>query len=141
LTKREIKAFFEEMLTFWLSHDSAGLASLHSENGVVESPLGGIVQGQSNIESIYRSWFRAFPDTAMSFQDVFVEGNKAAICWAIQGSHIGAFCGLSSTGKAFQIQGVSVYTLEGRQIVHERRIYDFTGLLVQLGVLKAKPGF
>jgi len=77
----------------------------------------------------------------MSVQDVFVEGNKAAICWAMEGSHIGAFCGLSSTGKAFQIHGVSVYTVERRQIVHERRIYDFTGLLVQLGVLKAKPGF
>jgi hypothetical protein len=24
-------------------------------------------------------------------------------------------------------------------IEHERRIYDFTGLLVQLGVLRAKP--
>jgi hypothetical protein len=24
-------------------------------------------------------------------------------------------------------------------IVHERRIYDFTGMLVQIGVLKAKP--
>jgi hypothetical protein len=25
------------------------------------------------------------------------------------------------------------------QIVHERRVYDFTGLLIQIGVLKAKP--
>ena len=24
-------------------------------------------------------------------------------------------------------------------ITHERRIYDFTGMLVQIGVLKAKP--
>jgi hypothetical protein len=24
-------------------------------------------------------------------------------------------------------------------VAHERRIYDFTGLLVQLGVLRAKP--
>jgi hypothetical protein len=26
-----------------------------------------------------------------------------------------------------------------REIVRERRIYDFTGVLVQIGVLKAKP--
>jgi hypothetical protein len=25
------------------------------------------------------------------------------------------------------------------KIQHERRVYDFTGLMVQLGVLKAKP--
>ena len=24
-------------------------------------------------------------------------------------------------------------------VVHERRIYDFTGMLVQIGVLKARP--
>jgi len=29
--------------------------------------------------------------------------------------------------------------LRNGKIVHERRIYDFTGLLVQIGVLKAKP--
>jgi hypothetical protein len=30
--------------------------------------------------------------------------------------------------------------LRGCQIARERRIYDFTGLLVQVGVLKTKPG-
>jgi hypothetical protein len=35
---------------------------------------------------------------------------------------------------------VSVCTLKGGKIQHERRIYDFTGLLIQIGVLKAKPG-
>jgi hypothetical protein len=34
---------------------------------------------------------------------------------------------------------VFFYRLENGRIVHERRIYDFTGLLLQIGVLKAKP--
>ena len=34
---------------------------------------------------------------------------------------------------------VTVYTLDGNQIIHERRILDFTGVLVQVGVLRAKP--
>ncbi len=29
--------------------------------------------------------------------------------------------------------------LKDRKIVRERRVYDFTGLLVQIGLLKAKP--
>jgi hypothetical protein len=32
-----------------------------------------------------------------------------------------------------------VYTLEHAHISQERRIYDFTALLIQIGVLKAKP--
>jgi hypothetical protein len=32
-----------------------------------------------------------------------------------------------------------VFTFRDGLIIEERRIYDFTGLLVQVGVLKAKP--
>ncbi len=34
---------------------------------------------------------------------------------------------------------VFFYQLENGKIVRERRIYDFTGLLVQIGVIKARP--
>jgi hypothetical protein len=34
---------------------------------------------------------------------------------------------------------VFFYQLEHGKIVRERRVYDFTGLLLQIGVLKAKP--
>ena len=33
----------------------------------------------------------------------------------------------------------TLFTLEDGLIVHERRVYDFTGMLVQIGLLKAKP--
>jgi hypothetical protein len=34
---------------------------------------------------------------------------------------------------------VFLYELKDEKIVHERRIYDFTGLLMQIGVLKVQP--
>jgi hypothetical protein len=46
---------------------------------------------------------------------------------------------LPASGKRFQFTAVCVFDLRGRQIARERRIYDFTGLLMQVGVLKAKP--
>jgi predicted ester cyclase len=52
---------------------------------------------------------------------------------------MGGLFGLAPTGKTFRLPVVLMYELRGRQIVRERRIYDFTGLLVQVGVLKAKP--
>jgi ketosteroid isomerase-like protein len=47
--------------------------------------------------------------------------------------------GLPPTGKPFRLPAVFLYELRDGRIVRERRIYDFTGLLVQVGVLKAKP--
>jgi hypothetical protein len=35
---------------------------------------------------------------------------------------------------------VLVHTIDDGQIRHERRFYDFSGLLIRLGILKVKPG-
>jgi hypothetical protein len=43
------------------------------------------------------------------------------------------------TGRPAQLPIVFVCKVANGLITHERRIYDFTGMLVQIGVLKAKP--
>ena len=43
------------------------------------------------------------------------------------------------TGKSFRVPAVFLYDLKDGQIARERRIYDFTGVLMQVGLLKAKP--
>jgi ketosteroid isomerase-like protein len=47
--------------------------------------------------------------------------------------------GLRPTGKLFRVPIVWVLQVKDGQFVHVRAIYDFTGLLVQIGALKAKP--
>jgi hypothetical protein len=47
--------------------------------------------------------------------------------------------GLPPTGRAFALPMIMLWTLHDRRIVHERRMYDFIGMLVQIGMLKAKP--
>jgi hypothetical protein len=46
---------------------------------------------------------------------------------------------LPPTGKGFRIPAVFVYVLRGEKISQFRSVYDFTGVLVQIGMLKAKP--
>jgi hypothetical protein len=38
------------------------------------------------------------------------------------------------------VQGVLLFEMRDGKIINERRLYDFTSLLVQIGVLKTKPG-
>ena len=68
-----------------------------------------------------------------------VNGSCAVTVVSIEGTHIGEFLGLPPTGKRFIMPAAFFYQLESGKIVRERRIYDFTGLLIQIGVLKAKP--
>jgi hypothetical protein len=57
------------------------------------------------------------------------------------GTQAGDFCGLPPTGKRFEMRCSFLFDVTDSGISKEIRIYDFTGHLLRLGVLKAKPGF
>ena len=83
--------------------------------------------------------FSAFLDLTTKVESLIIDGNSAVMVVSLEGTHIGEFLGLEPTGNRFIMPAVFFYQLENGKIVRERRIYDFTGLLVQIGVLKAKP--
>jgi predicted ester cyclase len=98
------------------------------------------VHGRHAIEEVYRAWFIAFPDVAFSADEaLLIDGDRVAQRLTTTGTDSGGFLGLPPTGKAFKVPLVALCTMADHQIVHERRIYDFTGMLIQIGVLKAKP--
>lgn len=139
MTREEITAFFARHEDAMTRHDAALLATYHAEDGIIESPWAGTVRGREAIEQTYRQWFTAFPDFVFHHDELLIDGNRVAELATLAGTDIGGFMALPPTGKPFRFRVVRLYTLNENQIAHERRIYDFTGMLVQIGVLKAKP--
>jgi uncharacterized protein (TIGR02246 family) len=139
MTREEIFALFTRREAAWRARDAVALAADHAADGVVVSPTGGVLEGRAEIERIYRVWFIAFPDLMITTEDLLVDGDRAALLCRITGSHAGEFFGVSPTGRRIEVSGAFIYRLQDNRIVHERRILDFTGLLVQVGVLRAKP--
>jgi steroid delta-isomerase-like uncharacterized protein len=139
MTREEIMAMFARREMEWRARDAAALAADHAPDGIVLSPTGGVLEGREEIERIYRVWFTAFPDLTLSDIDVLIDGERAVLLANISGTHAGDFFGLPATGRRVQAVGAFVYMLRDGFIEHERRILDFTGVLVQVGVLKAKP--
>ena len=139
MTREEISALFARREAAWRAHDAAALASDHAPNAVVISPTGGVLEGRDDIERIYRVWFTAFPDMTYSQRDVLIDGDRAVLLMTASGTHAGDFFGLPASGRHVQVVCAFVYTLQDGMIVHERRILDFTGVLIQVGVLRAKP--
>jgi predicted ester cyclase len=139
MTREEMFELFTRREAAWKAHDAAVLAADHAPEGVVISPTGGVLEGRTDIERIYRVWFTAFPDLVFTTEDLIVDDTRIALLCRITGSHAGEFFGMQPTGRRIEVAGAFIYRLEGGLIVHERRILDFTGLLVQVGVLRAKP--
>jgi steroid delta-isomerase-like uncharacterized protein len=140
MPREEILALFANREKAIARLDASALARDHAEDGVVDSPAaGGPVSGRIAIENTYKTFFQAFPDLKTETEDLIIDGNRVAWFFKVSGTQRGGFMGLPPTGKAFSVPSVFYYVLRDGQIVHERRIYDFTGILIQVGLLKAKP--
>ena len=139
MTRDEILALVKRRLAAYAARDSAALAATHAENGSVASPMGGVLEGRAEIERVYRNWFLAFPDITTQQDDLLIDGDRVVLIARASGTHSGDFLGLPPTGRQMEFLMASLMTVADGFVVDERRIYDFTGLLVRVGVLKAKP--
>lgn len=136
----DIQAFLAKRQRALAQLDVTALSDLYAEDVVFDSPAGGgTTKGRHAVENIYRSWFEAFPDFKLRDEEYVVEGGQVAHIAKGEGTNAGGFMGLPATGKRFQINLAWIFTIENGKITRERRIYDFTGMLVEIGVLKAKP--
>lgn len=139
MTRDEIVALLAQRLRALNSRDVAALMVLHAEEGVVDSPLGGHAVGAEAIRRVYDAWLGSFPDAMFEVDPPIIDGDRVAQVATATGTDSGGFMGLPPTGKKFQLPMVHLFIVRDGKIQHERRIYDFTGLMIQLGVLKAKP--
>ena len=139
MTRGDIQTLFARREQAWRDRDPQALALSHAEHCTVASPMFTTVRGRKDILEAYRSLFRIFPDWTLTGEELVIDGDRVAQPFTTTATHVGEFMGLDGTGRRFTIQGVLLYRLEDGLIVDERRIYDFTGLLVQIGLLKTKP--
>jgi steroid delta-isomerase-like uncharacterized protein len=139
MTRDEIVAVFETRRKAWEVRDAEALASTHAEGGTVQSPMFGSLRGHEAIAKSYSSLFRTFPDWNFLDEALIIDGARVAQPFSATATHSADFMGLPASGRKFRIQGVRLHTMKDGKILEEQRIYDFTGLLIQVGVLKSKP--
>ncbi len=137
MTKDPIAAFLDRHSDAWNRRDPAALADDHTAAGVVLSPMFHRVEGRAQIRRSYSDLFLAFPDWQITYDAPFVRDNRVAVFFTVAATHEGQFMGVPGTGRRCSFEGVSIFQLDAdRLIEEERRVYDFTGLLVRLGVLR-----
>jgi steroid delta-isomerase-like uncharacterized protein len=139
VTRDQIVDLMDRRLKATNEHDVESLADLYAPDAVVESPLGGTHQGRAAIESVAAAFFTALGDVKMTQDELIIDDHRVVQVVTVSGTDTGGFMGMSPTGKPALLPMVIVCRVKDGLITHERRIYDFTGMLVPVGVLKAKP--
>ena len=139
MTRAEAEQFFDRRIEMWRQRDIDALGQLHTDDCVLESPIAGTVTGRAAIENVYRAFFTSFPDVTLEHPALVADGDHVVQTVTFSGTNTGGFMGMAPTGKRFSFDAVLICTLRGGRIAHEKRIYDFTGFLMEIGVLRAKP--
>ena len=140
MTSDLIQAFIERHAAAWNRRDAAALSLGYAEDGVIASPMFARVEGRLAIRGTYASLFEVFPDWQIAFDTSIADGQRVAIAFSVTATHQGEFMGLAGSGRRCAFEGVSLYQLDADLLLEEeRRVYDFTGLLAQVGVVRIRP--
>ena len=140
MNRQDIVAMFARRQEAWDRRDAAALAADHTEDGQVDSPLaGGVARGREAIEKLYATYLSAFGDMTLAQDELLIDGDRVALLARVSGTDTGGFMGMPPSGRQVKFPSVFFYELHDGRIAREQRIYDFTGVLVQVGLLKAKP--
>lgn len=140
MTREDFEGFVRRREIAWKDRDSRALTADHVEDCVVESPMHGKLTSHEAIRNVYATWLEAFPDLKFQHDDFLVDGDRVALFFTSSGTHMKPFANVPATGRRMDVRGVFLMTFREGRIVHEKRYYDATALLLQIGVLKAKPG-
>jgi serine phosphatase RsbU (regulator of sigma subunit) len=131
-TAEDVRALFTRIADAYERLDPVALAANYADDCIVESPIGGRVEGPSGVEQIARITFDAFPDFGVERDEFLTIGDRVVLTLTIHGTDTGGLFGFPPTGKRIRVPSVFLFTLRGQQVVHERRTYDFSGFLLQL---------
>ncbi len=91
-------------------------------------------RGVKGIKAAVASHRTSFPDWRESVEDIIAEGDRVVIRIHSTGTQLGAFNGISPTGKMVSIEEIHIFRLEHGKIVEQWGMPDVHGLLEQLGV-------
>ena len=140
MDRTDIVALFARRADAWNRHDAATLAADHAEGAVAESPLLGHIEGRANIQTLYEKWFASFQDLVYTPRDLVIDDDQVAQFFTIRATQSAPFAGVPATRRRLEFSGVAWFTIgPDGLITHDERLYDVTSVMVQLGVLKAKP--
>jgi steroid delta-isomerase-like uncharacterized protein len=144
MTSDEIHTFIDAHEAAWVRRDVDALIADYADDCEVVSPMFRSVRGKTGVEASFRDLFRAFGEWTIVVDDVLIDhegGDRCAIVTTANAVQAGEIFGFPASGRRFELRVVRFLRFdEHHKIVSDKRLYDFSSMLMQLGILKAKTG-
>lgn len=117
------------------AHDFDGLRGLLADDFVEHEELPGDgATGADGVTEFFRLQVAAFPDFAMTVQDLIDGGDKIVARVRVTGTHRGDFMGMPATGRPVDIDVIDIMRFGDDGLVHEHwGLSDQAAMMQQLG--------
>lgn len=121
------------------AHDIDGFAELMADDLVEHEELpGGGSPTREGVQQFFRDQIAAFPDFAMTLQQVVDGGDTVAARVRLTGTHQAEFMGMPPSGRAIDIELIDIMRFGDDGLVHEHwGVADGLGMMQQLGAIPA----
>jgi steroid delta-isomerase-like uncharacterized protein len=94
------------------------------------------LRGLDSFKQFYAMFWKGFPDTHATIDDITAEGDKVWSRSTVTGTHTGEYRGLPPTGKKITFTGVDICRIVDGKIVETESVNDFLDFYKQLGVIE-----
>jgi steroid delta-isomerase-like uncharacterized protein len=129
-TNKEISRRFTELFG---TDDLALADSVFTADVVLHGTAGdGELHGIDTIKGFIAAYRRAFPDAHSSVEDQVAEDDKVVTRWHARGTHTGPLGPFPATGRAFEMDGVTIERIAEGRIAEIWVARDELGLLGRL---------
>jgi steroid delta-isomerase-like uncharacterized protein len=92
-----------------------------------------LIDGPAGMKRFVAQMRAAFPDWAVTTDDLMVDGDRLISRWTVRGTHRGPFAGVEPTGRSIEVRGISIHRVVDGRIVENWHGVDKLGLLRQIG--------
>lgn len=117
------------------AHDIEGFGALLADDFVEHEELPAGAPDREGVMDFFRMQIAAFPDLAMTPEDVIDGGEKVVARVRMTGTHSGDFMGIPATGRPVDVNLIDIMRFEGDGLAHEHwGVFDAMALMQQLGV-------
>jgi steroid delta-isomerase-like uncharacterized protein len=118
------------------AHDVDAFGEFLADDFVEHEELPGGAPTKDGVKEFFRMQIAAFPDLALTLQDVVDGGDKVVARVRFTGTHEGELMGMPATGRTVDVQFIDILRFADDGLAHEHwGVFDTMAMMQQLGAV------
>ena len=125
------RRWFEEV---WNKQNDAAIDEMFAPGGKSHGfpNPDSVLIGPGDLKSLHANFCGAFPDLHISIDDIIAEGDRVALRWTANMTHLGDHLGIPATTQKLSLEGSTFMVITDGKITEGWNYMDLQGLIQRL---------